>query len=119
MLERLQEIYSIRPDLAALLALLLGALAAYWFGKKVLVRAVQRLAGATVHTWDDALIEHRVPSRLAQLLPVFIIYAGVDWLPRFEGPLEEFLLKATGIYMVLVVTFALTCLLYTSDAADE
>jgi miniconductance mechanosensitive channel len=119
MLERLQEIYSLRPDLVATAVLLLAAALAYWFGKKVLVRVVHRLAGATVHTWDDALIEHRVPSRLAQLLPVFIIYAGVDWLPGFEGPLEALLLKATGIYMVLVVTFAVTALLSAANGIYE
>jgi miniconductance mechanosensitive channel len=99
--------------------LLLGALAAYWFGKVILVRSVHRVARLTRHTWDDALIEHRVPSRLAQLLPVFIIYAAVDLLPGFEGPLEELLLKAAGIYMVLVLTFAVTALLSAANGIYE
>ena len=82
----------------------MAAALAYWFGRVVLVRLVHRVVGMTRFTWDDELIAFRVPRRLAQLLPVFIIYTGVDMLPGFEGPVEELLLKATGIYMVLVVT---------------
>ena len=81
MLEKLQEIVILRPDLLGLAALLLGAAIAYWFGKKVLVRAIHRLAGATVHTWDDALIEHRVPSRRAPDQAVAISRCGFGEIP--------------------------------------
>ncbi len=118
-MEALLEIYNARPDILGLAGLLLVALASYWFGRAVLVRAAHRIARATEHTWDDALIEHRVPSRLAQLLPVFIIYAGVDLLPALKGTLEEVLMKITGIYMLLVVTFTVTAMLSTANAIYE
>ncbi|MEE4659247.1 MAG: mechanosensitive ion channel family protein [Halieaceae bacterium] len=114
-MESLLTLYATRPDLYSLAGLLLVALAVYWFARVVLVRLAHRLALATAYTWDDALIQHGVPSRLAQLLPVFIIYAGVDMLPRFEGTLEALLMKGTSIYMVLVVTFAVTAALSAAN----
>ncbi|MDJ0877280.1 MAG: mechanosensitive ion channel [Halieaceae bacterium] len=113
------EIYAAHPEIAGLLIVLLAAALAYWFGRVVLVRLVHRVVGLTRQTWDDELIAHRVPRRLAQLLPVFIIYTGVDLLPGFEGHVEELLLKATGIYMVLVVTFTLTATLSAANAIYE
>lgn len=117
--DMLKDLYAAQPELMALSALVLGAGLAYWFGRAVLVRLLHRAAALTRHTWDDELIAHRVPSRLAQLLPVFIVYAGVDVLPGFDGPLEALLLKVTGIYMVLVVTFALTATLSAANAIYE
>ncbi len=115
----LHEFYAQRPDMVLVAGLLLASLAAYWFARVVLVGAIHRIAVATQHTWDDALIENRVPSRLAQLLPVFIIYAGIDMLPRFDGAIEAALMKATSIYMLLVVTFAVTAALNAGNAIYE
>ena len=115
----MRELYLMRPDLVSLAGLLLAALAVYWFAKVVLVRIAHRVALATDYTWDDALIQHRVPSRLAQLLPVFIIYSGVDLLPRFEGTIETLLMKATGIYMLLVLTFTATAALSAANTIYE
>jgi miniconductance mechanosensitive channel len=119
MLEQLELVHPALPDLAVLLLLLAASLAVYWFAKAILVRYAHRAAGYTEYTWDDALIAHGVPGRLAQLLPVTIIYYGVDLIPRFEGPVEALLLKATGIYTILVVTFTLTALLGAANTIYE
>ena len=119
MLEQLLSIHPALPDLAALLALLLAALLTFWFARAVLVRAAHRFAGYTDHTWDDALIVHRVPSRLAQLLPALIIYTGVDLMPRFEGSVEAIVLKVTSLYTILVVTFTLTAVLSAANTIYE
>ena len=119
MLESLRQYHPALPDIVALVILLLAAVAAYGFGKQVLVVLAHKFASRSEQTWDDALIEHKVPSRLAQMLPVFIIYIGIDLLPRFEDAVEAMLLKATGAYMILVVTFTLTALLGTANSIYE
>ncbi len=119
MLESLRQYHPALPDIAAVLILLLAAVAAYGFGKQVLVVLAHKFASRSEQTWDDALIEHKVPSRLAQMLPVFIIYVGIDLLPRFEDAVEAMLLKATSAYMILVVTFTLTALLGTANSIYE
>jgi hypothetical protein len=85
MLEQIELVHPALPDIAVLLLLLAASLAVYWFARAILVRAAHRAAGYTDHTWDDALIAHGVPGRLAQLLPVTIIYdlhhPGSDFYP--------------------------------------
>jgi miniconductance mechanosensitive channel len=118
-LETLEKYHPYLPDVVLVTALLLAALAAYWIGNRVLVRLAQSFAIRTQHTWDDALIEHKVASRLAQLLPVFIIYLGVDLLPRIEDMTEQVLLKVTSAYMIMVATFTLTALLSAANSIYE
>jgi miniconductance mechanosensitive channel len=119
MLDTLRDIHPLLPDAAWTAILLTAAIAAYWFGKYFLVSYAHKYARSSTQTWDDALIEHKVPSRLAQLMPVFIIYTGVDLLPRFEDSIEQFLLKATSAYMVMVLTLTLTALLGAANSIYE
>ena len=95
-------------NLLPLALLLAGAAVAYWLGRKVLLRLARRLAKSTANTWDDALIRRKVVSRLTQLLPVFVIYMGVDLLPSIEDNIESLLLRFTSVYMIMVITFVLT-----------
>ena len=108
MLENLPNIHPALPGLLSLTLLLAGAALAYWLGRWVLVRLVRRLAESTANTWDDTLIKHKVVSRLVQLLPVLVIYMGVDLLPGFEDNIKGLLLQLTSVYMIMVVAFVLT-----------
>lgn len=119
MFERLADYHPLLPDISAVAALLLAALLGFWIARSGLVRAVHVIAKKTIHTWDDALIEHRVFSRLAQLVPGFIIYSGIDLLPNIEASLVSVILKLTSAYMVLAVTFAITAALNAANSIYE
>jgi len=119
LLESLSRYHPLLPDILSVLLLLTGAVVVYVIGKHVLVAAAHRFAVRTVHTWDDAVIEYKVPNRLAQLLPVAVIYTGVDLLPALEGNAEQLLLQCTTAYMILVVTFALTAFLSAANSIYE
>lgn len=119
MFDTLREYHSALPDAVSVLILLVAALLVYWLGNRVLVSLAHNYAKRTAHTWDDALIEHKVASRLAQLLPVFIIYTGIDLLPGFEGSMEVLVLNLTGAYTIMVLTFTLTALLGAANSIYE
>ena len=82
MLEQLADYHPMLPDLVAVAGMILLALIGYWIADRFLVTAVRAFAKRTAHTWDDALIDHRVAKRLAQLVPAFIIYMCIDLFPR-------------------------------------
>ena len=67
MLDRLRDYHAALPETVSVLLLLLMAMLVYWVGNRVLVSLAHSYAKHTQHTWDDALIEHKVASRLAQL----------------------------------------------------
>ncbi|TGD75830.1 mechanosensitive ion channel family protein [Mangrovimicrobium sediminis] len=119
MLQELANIHRLLPDLVLLGALLLVALFTYWLARTVLVRTARRLAKRSVATWDDALVQHKVVGRLAQMVPAFIIYVGIDLLPRIDADLERVVLNVTGAYMILIVTFTLSALLQATNTIYE
>ncbi len=119
MMERLADYHHLLPDIAVIAAVLLAALLGYWVADRFLVAALRRFAQRTSHTWDDALIDHHVASRLAQLVPAFIIYLGIDILPRVNAGLEQVVLNVTSAYMILIVTFTVTAILGAANAIYE
>ena len=72
------------PIIAAVIGgtlLAVVALIADLVAKRQLVRLLSGLALRTRSTWDDALIEQRVFSRLAQCVPAVVIMIGAKWIP--------------------------------------
>ena len=98
MIERLAQYHPLLPDLAVILILLFGAWAAYIFTSRILLVALRTVAKRTSQTWDDALIENRVGAKLAQLVPVFIIYVGVDLLPSINKTAETLVMNVKCLY---------------------
>jgi miniconductance mechanosensitive channel len=119
MLEQLAQYHPLLPDLVITGGLFLVAALGYWLADRFLVTALRSIAKRTVHTWDDALIEFRVASRLAQLVPAFIINMGIAILPRVNPGLEEVILNVTSAYMILIVSFTVTAILGASNAIYE
>ncbi|MCZ6830890.1 MAG: mechanosensitive ion channel [Gammaproteobacteria bacterium] len=111
MIEQLAQYHPALPDIAVILILLLAAWLAYWFTSRFLLVAVRSLAKRSAQTWDDALINNGVGAKLAQLVPVFIIYTGVDLLPSVEHWVEALILNVTSAYMIVVVVITITAVL--------
>jgi miniconductance mechanosensitive channel len=119
MIERLAHYHPLLPDLAVILILLFGAWAAYIFTSRILLVVLRTVAKRTAHTWDDALIENRVGAKLAQLVPVFIIYIGVDLLPSINKTAEAVILNVTSAYMIVVVTITVIAILNAANDIYE
>jgi miniconductance mechanosensitive channel len=119
MIEDLAQYHPALPDVAVIVILLLAAWIAYWLTSRFLLVAVRALAKRTAHTWDDALIENRVGAKLAQLVPVFIIYTGVDLLPSIDLSLEALILNLTSAYMIVVVVSTIVAVLSTANDIYE
>ncbi len=102
-----------------MLLLLVAAGIAYWLTNRFLVTAVRAFAHRTAHTWDDALIQFRVFARLAQLVPAYIIYLGIDLLPGLGESLRDQVLNLTSAYMIVILTLTATAVLGAANAIYE
>jgi miniconductance mechanosensitive channel len=111
MIEQLAKYHPLLPDIAVISILLLAAGLAYFLATRVLLVALRSVAKRTAGTWDDALINNRVGQRLAQLVPVFIVYVGVDLLPRIDEEVEIFILNVTSAYLIVVVALTIVAIL--------
>ena len=116
MIDQLAQYHPLLPDIAVVCILLLAAWLAYFLTSRFLLAAVRSLAKRTAHTWDDALINNRVGAKLAQLVPAFIIYTGVDLLPGIDAEVEAFVLNLTSAYMIVVAALTFVAI---PNAANE
>ena len=110
-MEKLAAIHPLLPPIMGLLGLIVAALIADIVIKRIVVGVVRTIAKRSKVTWDDALIAHNVVGRIVQLVPAFIIFAGVAFVPDLPEYAAELIRNVAMAYMVLVSTMALTALL--------
>lgn len=110
-MEKLGAIHPLLPPSVGLLGLIVAALIADIVIKRILVGTVRAVAKRSKVTWDDALIKHNVVGRIVQLVPAFIIFAGVAFVPDLPEYGAKLIRNIAMGYMVLVSTMALTALL--------
>ena len=97
---------------AAAVALILLAAIAYWLGRGVIGRILAFLIRRTESKWDDALLNHRLFTRLAHLGPAFVLFSCAPLLPPADRVLE----RVAIVYFVAVGTLAVLSFL---DAAVD
>ena len=119
MLDQLAEIHPLLPAVAGWCGLLLAALLADFLTKRLLLGAVRRFVKQTRLTWDDALADHNVFGRLAQVAPALVIYLGIQFTPNVADPIEQLLRNVSLGYMILMLTLALSALLSAANAIYE
>ncbi len=119
MLQELSAYQAGLPGALAIAGVFLAALLGYYVARRVLLRIARLMARRSAVTWDDALVKHKVPQRLAQMVPAFIIYAGIDILPQAHDTVEQVILNVTGAYMVIIVTLTLTAVLHAINTIYE
>ena len=116
MLEQLSSIHSLLPPVAGLLALLLGAIVVDLIAKRILVGAARAFAERSSVTWDNALVDHNVFGRTAQVVPALIIFVGLPFVPGLPENIEQLVRNITMGYMVLMLTLALTAMLSAGNS---
>ena len=119
MIERLAEIHSALPTAAGLLALLIVAIFADLVVKRALVGGVRMLARSSRFTWDDALVDHKVFARLAQIVPALVITAGVNFVPALTPALAQLIRNVAAGYLVLMLTLTLSAALSAANQIYE
>ena len=116
MMEKLNTIHPLLIPILGVIALLFAAVVVDLLVRGILVRGVQAVAKKSSTTWDDMLIEHKVFSRLAQVVPGIIVYSGVPFVPELPESVVQLARNVAAGYMVLMVTMALSAALGAGSA---
>ena len=104
------------PTIVSLLALALGAWFASWLVRVLVVRSLERLTRASPFKWDDALVTHHVPSRLAHAVPALIIATAVVLIPSIPPGLAVVLRNVALAYVAVTLALSVSHLL---DALND
>ena len=114
LLNTLRETVELLPpwavSLTGVVLLALLAVVADLVAKRQLVGIVRGISRRSKHTWDDALIQHGVFGRFAQILPALVFYFGLELVPGLRDGVVvvgENLALAYGLLMLSLAASAL------------
>ena len=119
MLDQLSSIHPLLPAIAGSLILMLLAIVADLGAKRLLLAAVRVVATRTRSEWDDALVEHKVFDRLAQIVPAIIVYAGIELVSGWPEAGQALVRNVASAYMILVILRTLTAALSAANQIYE
>jgi miniconductance mechanosensitive channel len=94
----------------AVLVLLLSAVT-YYISRTVLLRVVGAATRRTRTTWDDALVQSKVFSRLSHIVPAVVIYLAAPLIFVDYPDLAGTVRTATFVYMALIAMIVIDALL--------
>ncbi len=123
LLARFQEFLLSLPVWAGasigIVLLLVVAVIADLVFKAQLVRIVKRISERTEHTWDDALIEHKVAARLAQILPALVFYFGLNLVPGLPEAVVTVGENVAVAYALLMLSLTVSAFLTAVNSIYE
>ncbi len=119
MLEQLAEVHELLPAAAGLATLLVVAIVADLIVKHLLLRAARAIARSTSVTWDNAIIQHNVLGRLAQVVPALVIISGIHLVPGLPEQAIALIRNVSVGYLVLMLTLSLVAALSAASTIYE
>ena len=116
------ENWLVEQNLNATAALVLARIIAYFFvislsvlanfvAKRLILSVVKSLVSRSRTSWDDALVQRRVFSKLSHLAPALVLYTGMPLALEGYGLLTSLHSSAAMIYMILVAVLVVDSLL--------
>jgi miniconductance mechanosensitive channel len=119
MLDQLSSVHPLLSTIAGSLILILLAIVADLGAKRLLLAAVRAAATRTRFEWDDALVEHKVFDRLAQVVPAIVVYAGIELVPGWPQAGQALVRNVASGYMILMIVLTLTVALSAANQIYE
>ncbi len=87
----------------ALALIFILAIASFYLVKKVLIRSINKLISKTKSDLDDVLIKHKVFSRVAYLVPAYLVYKLTPQTLADYQWLSNIITTVAAIYIVVIV----------------
>ncbi|MEX0906437.1 MAG: mechanosensitive ion channel domain-containing protein [Balneolaceae bacterium] len=85
-----------------LVLLFLISIAVHLFIRVWIIRLLKKLDERTDSEWYEAILKHNLPQRGLFMVPLIIIYNGMNLLPEFHEDVTAFVLRITAATMILV-----------------
>jgi len=112
--EEIQNFIETSPELALLAAVTLVILV-YLLGRLIIGRGLGYLAQRTETKYDDIILKHLKPFRVAWIAPLVIILASADLVPAYQIVIE----KITLLLILWLSAFTLNSLLNAVNTIYE
>ncbi|NBB77008.1 MAG: hypothetical protein GVY02_06465, partial [Bacteroidetes bacterium] len=67
-----------------------------------IVRFLLKLDERTATEWYAVILKHNLPQRALFMIPLVIIYNGIEIIPQFNEEMTNFIIRITAAAMILV-----------------
>ena len=81
--------------------------------KRILMTWVRRFAAKTATQWDNAMVEARVPDRLAHIAPAVVIYAAAPLVFPVREAIVSLIQRVVMAFVIFTVALAINAALGT------
>jgi miniconductance mechanosensitive channel len=102
--------------LIGVIVVLFLAWLANWIAKRLILRFVHHVAERSKTVWDDALVKHRVFTRLSHLAPGVVLYSAAPLVFAGHAAAASGMRTAAILYMVAVGWFVMEAFLSAVEA---
>jgi miniconductance mechanosensitive channel len=116
MIQRLGAEHPIWEMVIAGAVLLVVSWVAYAITRRLILRAIKRIAAKTAFTWDDLIIQHHVFDRLAYVAPALVWFYGVRMVPDLPATLSLLVQRVSLAVIILVVVVSVSQFLTAVNA---
>ena len=99
-----------------LLIIVLVSTVSYYIAKNQILKIAHKLIVKTKNTWDDALIEHKVLTRLTLLLPFILILFLTPLVFPSELLLAELLVLFSKVFLTFQIARSISAMLNVSKS---
>ena len=96
---------------SATLALILAAWLSNWIVKRILVRAIYRVVGATAVGRHGQIKQSGIIKRLSHIVPALMLSSGVAVVPGMPEVVVTVTQNVCGAFIVLTIALAIAALL--------
>jgi miniconductance mechanosensitive channel len=106
--ENISEVFSV---IFIILVIIAVSILANFITKKIILEIVKKIVKRTKSSWDDIFLNKKVFDKISQLIPILIIYYGID--VAFPESLKIVLVvqKICIIYLILLIYFVINSFL--------
>lgn len=80
-----------------LIAVIIHLVIRYW-----IVHLLHKLDEKTTSEWYAVILKHKLPQRALFMIPLLIIYNGINLVPEFHPDVTSFIVRITAATMILV-----------------
>lgn len=67
-----------------------------------IIRLLHKLDEKTASEWYAVILKHKLPQRALFIIPLVIIYNGLNLVPEFHEEVTDFIIRITAAAMILV-----------------
>lgn len=80
-----------------LIAVIIHLVIRYW-----IVHLLLKLDEKTASEWYAVILKHKLPQRALFMIPLIVIYNGINLVPEFHPDITSFIVRITAATMILV-----------------